>query len=51
MVDKNRSRDRMRSMDEVVIRDRYGWLNQGFLKAFYFTCRVDNVGNFYGSRN
>ena len=36
LVDKNRRiRDRMGEMDEMVIRDQYGLLNQeGFLKAY-----------------
>ena len=36
MMDKNRSSSkRMRRMDEVVVRDWCGWLNQkGFLKAY-----------------
>ena len=35
MVDKNRTKDKLERMDEVVNRDQYGWLNkEGFLKEY-----------------
>ena len=52
MMDKNRSSNRMRRIDEVVVRDWCGWLNQkGFLKVYNlrFIDRVDSRGHFHGS--
>ena len=52
MVDKNRrNRDRMRRMDEMVIRDQYRWLSHGFLKVHNSRSidRVDSEYNFYGA--
>ena len=54
MMDKNRSSNRMRRMDEVIVTDWCGWLNQkGFLRAYNlrFIDIVDSKGNFYGSGN
>ena len=55
MMDKNRrSSNKMRRVDEVVVRDCCGWLNQkGFLKAYNmrFIDRVSSGGNFFGSGN
>ena len=37
-------------MDEVLVRDWCGWLNQGFLKPYNMRF-TDSGGNFYRSGN